>query len=287
MATPRRLHYLSVPPNAARAVVATLREAGLVDRARIIMEKPFGTDLRQRQGAQRRRCTRPSPRSRSSGSTTSWARRPRRTSSRSVSPTACSSRSGTVTTSTRCRSTCPRRSALEHRVGFYEQTGAYRDMVVTHLFQVLAFVAMEPPTALEPRRDQRGEEQGLPVPASRSNRPTWCVASTPATATSRGRQPGLRHRDLRRIALRDRQLALGRACRSTCAPASAWPKAPASSPSRSASRPRACSRQAPASGRTGPDHLTFDLADMLEAVAVVLRQTPRAGHAPRQAEPAP
>jgi glucose-6-phosphate 1-dehydrogenase len=34
---------------------------------------------------------------------------------------------------------------------FYEQTGAYRDMVVTHLFQILAFVAMEPPTALEPR----------------------------------------------------------------------------------------------------------------------------------------
>ena len=33
----------------------------------------------------------------------------------------------------------------------YETIGAYRDMVVTHLFQVLAFMAMEPPTALEPR----------------------------------------------------------------------------------------------------------------------------------------
>ena len=29
-------------------------------------------------------------------------------------------------------------------------TGAYRDMVVTHLLQILAFMAMEPPTALEP-----------------------------------------------------------------------------------------------------------------------------------------
>ena len=29
---------------------------------------------------------------------------------------------------------------------FYAQTGAYRDMVVTHLFQILAFTAMEPPT---------------------------------------------------------------------------------------------------------------------------------------------
>ena len=42
---PRRLHYLSVPPKAARAVVELLGRAGLVDRARIIMEKPFGTNL--------------------------------------------------------------------------------------------------------------------------------------------------------------------------------------------------------------------------------------------------
>jgi glucose-6-phosphate 1-dehydrogenase len=39
---------------------------------------------------------------------------------------------------------------LGNRTAFYEQTGAYRDMVVTHLFQILAFMAMEPPTALEP-----------------------------------------------------------------------------------------------------------------------------------------
>jgi glucose-6-phosphate 1-dehydrogenase len=41
--------------------------------------------------------------------------------------------------------------AVGARGPFYETTGAYRDMVVTHLFQVLAFMAMEPPTALEPR----------------------------------------------------------------------------------------------------------------------------------------
>jgi glucose-6-phosphate 1-dehydrogenase len=41
----RRLHYLSIPPSAARAVVQTLGRANLVERARIIMEKPFGTDL--------------------------------------------------------------------------------------------------------------------------------------------------------------------------------------------------------------------------------------------------
>ena len=44
---------------------------------------------------------------------------------------------------------CPRRWARQ-RSGFYETTGAFRDMVVTHLFQILAFMAMEPPTSLEP-----------------------------------------------------------------------------------------------------------------------------------------
>jgi glucose-6-phosphate 1-dehydrogenase len=45
----------------------------------------------------------------------------------------------------------PETLSVESRAAFYEKTGAFRDMVVTHLFQILAFMAMEPPTALEPR----------------------------------------------------------------------------------------------------------------------------------------
>ena len=37
----------------------------------------------------------------------------------------------------------PETLGLGKRAGFYEQTGAYRDMVVTHLFQILGFMAME------------------------------------------------------------------------------------------------------------------------------------------------
>jgi len=44
----------------------------------------------------------------------------------------------------------PETLGLGTRAAFYEATGAFRDMVVTHLFQILAFVAMEPPPALEP-----------------------------------------------------------------------------------------------------------------------------------------
>jgi glucose-6-phosphate 1-dehydrogenase len=45
----------------------------------------------------------------------------------------------------------PETLSIEGRAGFYDQTGAYRDMIVTHLFQVLGFAAMEPPTSLDAR----------------------------------------------------------------------------------------------------------------------------------------
>jgi glucose-6-phosphate 1-dehydrogenase len=41
---------------------------------------------------------------------------------------------------------------IEGRGGFFEQTGAIRDMVQTHLFQLLTFVAMEPPVSFHPDR---------------------------------------------------------------------------------------------------------------------------------------
>jgi glucose-6-phosphate 1-dehydrogenase len=41
---------------------------------------------------------------------------------------------------------------VEGRGQFYEQTGAIRDMVSTHLFQMLTFLAMEPPVSFEPDR---------------------------------------------------------------------------------------------------------------------------------------
>ena len=45
----------------------------------------------------------------------------------------------------------PETLSIEGRADFYDHTGAYRDMIVTHLFQVLGFVAMEPPTSLDAR----------------------------------------------------------------------------------------------------------------------------------------
>jgi glucose-6-phosphate 1-dehydrogenase len=45
----------------------------------------------------------------------------------------------------------PESLSIEGRADFYDRTGAYSDMIVTHLFQVLGFVAMEPPPSLSAR----------------------------------------------------------------------------------------------------------------------------------------
>jgi glucose-6-phosphate 1-dehydrogenase len=41
---------------------------------------------------------------------------------------------------------------IEGRGALYEQTGAIRDLISTHLFQMMTFLAMEPPVSFEPNR---------------------------------------------------------------------------------------------------------------------------------------
>lgn len=145
-----RLHYLSVPPKAARAVITMLRDAKLVERSRVVMEKPFGTDLasaielndfvhetfRERQifridhflgkeAAQNILAFRFA----NGLFEPIWNRN----------------------FIDHIQIDIPETLGLDQRANFYESTGAFKDMVVTHLLQVMAFVVMEPPTALEPR----------------------------------------------------------------------------------------------------------------------------------------
>ena len=145
----RRLHYLSVPPSAALPAVRMLHEAGVVERSRIVMEKPFGTDKASavslnaklhevfaeeqifridhflgKEPAQNILAFRFA----NGLFEPIWNRN----------------------FIDHVQIDVPETLGLGKRSAFYEQTGAYRDMVVTHLFQILAFMAMEPPTALEP-----------------------------------------------------------------------------------------------------------------------------------------
>jgi len=146
---PRRLHYLSVPPKAAVAVVDLLADAGLVDRARIIMEKPFGTDLRSAiaLNAALHETFAEDQIFRIDhflGKEAALNILAFRFANGLFEPIWNRQHIDHV------QIDVPETLAIGSRAAFYETTGAYRDMVVTHLFQVLAFMAMEPPTALEP-----------------------------------------------------------------------------------------------------------------------------------------
>ncbi len=146
----RRLHYLSVPPAAAVDVVRMLGEAGLVERSRIIMEKPFGTDLESavelnaalHEVFDERQIFRIDH---FLGKEAALNILAFRFANGLFEPIWNRIHIDHV------QIDVPETLAIGTRIGFYEQTGAYRDMVVTHLFQVMAFMAMEPPTALTPR----------------------------------------------------------------------------------------------------------------------------------------
>jgi glucose-6-phosphate 1-dehydrogenase len=146
----RRLHYLSVPPKAAVPVIETLREADLVERARVVMEKPFGKDLDSAIALNNKvhETFRESQIFRIDhflGKEPAQNILAFRFANGLFEPIWSRNFIDHV------QIDIPETLGLETRVDFYEDTGAYRDMVVTHLMQVLAFVAIEPPTALEPR----------------------------------------------------------------------------------------------------------------------------------------
>ncbi len=145
----RRLHYLSVPPKAALPVVRTLGEAGLVERARIVMEKPFGTDLASARdlNAKLHEVFEEEQIFRIDhflGKEAAQNILAFRFANGLFEPI------WNRTFIDHVQIDVPETLGLGKRSGFYEQTGAYKDMVVTHLFQILGFVAMEPPTSLEP-----------------------------------------------------------------------------------------------------------------------------------------
>ncbi len=145
----RLVHYASVPPSAALSAVRMLDEAGLAEGSRIIMEKPFGTDLDSAVAlnAQLHKVF-----------AEDQIFRIDHFLGKEPAQNILAFRFGNGLFEPiwnrnfidHVQIDVPETLDIGKRIGFYEQTGAYRDMVVTHLFQILAFTAMEPPTSLAP-----------------------------------------------------------------------------------------------------------------------------------------
>jgi glucose-6-phosphate 1-dehydrogenase len=148
--SPGRLFHLAVPPSAFKPWVTMLGGAGLAAGSRIVIEKPFGTDLTSARALNRTL--------HAIFDESQIFRIDHFLGKESVDNIlAFRFANGMFEPVWNRRHISyvqidvPETLSVEGRGGFYDETGAFRDMIVTHLFQVLGFVAMEPPTSLDAR----------------------------------------------------------------------------------------------------------------------------------------
>src|SRR4030095_5122353 len=146
----RRLHYLSVPPAAFEGILETIGSSGLQERARVVLEKPFGYDL-------------DSARELNAALLEVFAEsqlfRIDHYLGREAVQNILALRFANGMFEPiwnrdhidHVQIDVPEKLGIGTAPGFYEQMGASRHMVVPPLFQVLAYVAREPPVSLDPK----------------------------------------------------------------------------------------------------------------------------------------
>jgi glucose-6-phosphate 1-dehydrogenase len=152
----RRLFYCATPPEAFDDVVARLAEEGLNHHARIVIEKPFGIDLESARAL--------GGMVQEQFGESQVFRIDHFMGKETVQNILVLRFANTLFEPLWDRRyvdhvelTVAEDIGIEGRGRFYERTGALRDMVQTHLFQVLTFLAMEPPGAFsaEQVRDEK------------------------------------------------------------------------------------------------------------------------------------
>jgi glucose-6-phosphate 1-dehydrogenase len=156
--SPRRLFHLAVPPSAFGHVVTMLGHTGLCENARVIIEKPFGTDQPS--------CVALTGCIHAVFDESQVFRIDHFLGKESVDNIlALRFANGLFEPIwnrdhiSHVQIDVPEKIGIEGRSQFFEGTGTFRDMIITHLFQVLGFVAMEPPSTLSAKslRDEKSK----------------------------------------------------------------------------------------------------------------------------------
>lgn len=159
--TGNAVFYLAVPASTFGPAIDRLGDAGLLREApgafrRVVIEKPFGSDLASARALNRRILAVAPERQ--------FFRIDHFLGKESVQAIAALRFANVLLEAALHRDyvdhveiTAAETIGVEQRGAFYEETGALRDMVPNHLFQLLCMVAMEPPESAAPEavRDER------------------------------------------------------------------------------------------------------------------------------------
>src|SRR5206468_10136452 len=146
-----RFYYCAVPPAAYPLIVARLAESNMAEGAKIVLEKPFGHDLESARelNAKIHEVFDEQQIFRIDhylGKETVQNLLAFRFANGMFEPVWNRRYIDHV------QITVAEQLGVEGRGAFYEQVGNLRDMVQTHLLQVLTFLAMEPPVSFQPDR---------------------------------------------------------------------------------------------------------------------------------------